>query len=77
MERDAGARGLRSIVEKIMMEIMFTIPSRKDIEEVVITPGVIERNDTPVFCTKKRSKAYKAFSQKKASLEFSILFLCK
>ncbi len=65
MERDAGARGLRSIVEKIMMEIMFTIPSRKDIEEVVITPGVIERNDTPVFVLKKEAKHIKPSRKKK------------
>ncbi|MCR9144357.1 MAG: ATP-dependent Clp protease ATP-binding subunit ClpX [bacterium] len=55
IEREAGARGLRSIVENVMMDLMYTIPSRDDVEEVVITPGVIENNDQPVFVMKKES----------------------
>jgi ATP-dependent Clp protease ATP-binding subunit ClpX len=55
IEREAGARGLRSIVESVMMELMYSIPSRDDVEEVVITPGVIANNDQPVFVMKKES----------------------
>ncbi|MCB1327592.1 MAG: ATP-dependent Clp protease ATP-binding subunit ClpX [Spirochaetales bacterium] len=53
IEREAGARGLRSIVERVMMDLMYTIPSREDVEEVVITPGVISNNDQPVLALKK------------------------
>ncbi len=53
MQREAGARGLRSIVENVMMELMYSIPSRDDVEEVVITPAVIEKQDQPVFVMKK------------------------
>ncbi|MBX7058266.1 MAG: ATP-dependent Clp protease ATP-binding subunit ClpX [Leptospirales bacterium] len=53
IQREAGARGLRSIIEHIMMELMYSIPSRSDVEEVVITPGVIENNDQPVLALKK------------------------
>src|SRR5699024_4501495 len=37
MERKTGARGLRSIIENIMLEIMFELPSRDDIEKCIIT----------------------------------------
>lgn len=37
IERNTGARGLRSIIEDIMLDVMFDIPSQEDIEEVVIT----------------------------------------
>jgi ATP-dependent Clp protease ATP-binding subunit ClpX len=53
IKREAGARGLRSIIEQVMMDLMYSIPSRTDVEEVVITPGVIENNDQPVLVLKK------------------------
>src|SRR5699024_12381134 len=37
IERNTGARGLRTILESIMLEIMFEIPSRDDIEKCIIT----------------------------------------
>ncbi len=57
LKREAGARGLRSIVEHVMMDLMYDIPSRTDIDQVVITPGVIEKNDAPVFIFKKDKDA--------------------
>jgi len=59
IKREAGARGLRSIVEQIMMELMYEIPSRTDIEQIVITPGVIEKNDQAVYIFKKDTKKAK------------------
>lgn len=53
--REAGARGLRSIVEHIMMDLMFEIPSRKDVEQVIITPGVIEKQEGPVLIYRKEN----------------------
>ncbi len=53
IKREAGARGLRSIIEQVMMDLMYSIPSRTDVEEVVITPAVIENNDQPVLVLKK------------------------
>lgn len=44
-----GARGLRSIVENVMMEIMFDIPSRDDIELVVVTEESINKKKQPVL----------------------------
>jgi len=55
IKREAGARGLRSIVESIMLNLMYEIPSRNDVDQVVVTPGVIENNDKPVIIFKKES----------------------
>jgi len=49
LERDTGARGLRSILEEVMLNVMFDIPSRKDIRECIITPGVIRNREEPLI----------------------------
>ena len=48
MERKTGARGLRSIMENAMMDVMFEIPSDDSIEECVITKEVVEGNSEPM-----------------------------
>lgn len=48
-ERKTGARGLRSIMEKIMMDVMFRIPSDETIEECVITKGAVEGTSEPLL----------------------------
>ena len=57
IQREAGARGLRSIVESVMMDLMYDIPSRDDIDQVVITPQVIANNEAPVLIMKKDRKS--------------------
>ena len=49
IERDTGARGLRSIIESIMMDIMFEVPSRPEIKKVVITEATVETQMNPIF----------------------------
>lgn len=49
IQRGTGARGLRSIVENIMLDVMFEIPSRTDIEEVVVTKETILNKSMPVL----------------------------
>ncbi|MCH1911941.1 ATP-dependent Clp protease ATP-binding subunit ClpX [Leptospira noguchii] len=56
IKRESGARGLRAIVENIMLDLMFDIPSRKDIEEVIITVEVIANRVAPTLILKKESK---------------------
>lgn len=46
-ERKTGARGLRGVLEEVMTEIMFDIPSDETIESVRITKDVIDRKSTP------------------------------
>ncbi len=48
LERQIGARGLRAIMEKIMISVMFLIPSDLSIKKVIITPEAVE-GETPVI----------------------------
>jgi ATP-dependent Clp protease ATP-binding subunit ClpX len=44
LERKTGARGLRSIMESVMMDFMYTVPSDDTIKECVITKKVVDQN---------------------------------
>ena len=51
-ERNTGARGLRTILEDIMLDIMYEIPSDPTIEKVVITRECVEKKSKPIItCT--------------------------
>lgn len=61
IERETGARGLRAILEEVMLDIMYEIPSRKDIEKCIITEDTIKKSMEPTLVynesyAKKRSK---------------------
>ncbi|MFC6180703.1 ATP-dependent Clp protease ATP-binding subunit ClpX [Lactiplantibacillus daowaiensis] len=47
LARNTGARGLRSIIEDTMRDIMFDIPSREDVKEVIINQATVEDNAEP------------------------------
>ena len=49
MKRNSGARGLRSILENIMLDIMYEIPSQPDIRECVISEEVVSNMETPLL----------------------------
>ncbi len=49
IERKTGARGLRSILESIMMEIMYEIPSRDDIKKCIVTKETIRNHQLPTL----------------------------
>jgi len=51
LERETGARGLRSIIEHALLDVMFELPSRKDVSKCVITKETIERNVRPTLVT--------------------------
>tara|TARA_Y100000994_G_scaffold249481_1_gene261427 strand:- start:133 stop:1356 length:1224 start_codon:yes stop_codon:yes gene_type:complete len=55
IKRNTGARGLRSILESSMMEIMYEIPSMKDVDSCIISAEVIKKNKKPVIKYIKRS----------------------
>jgi len=61
IERNTGARGLRAILEEIMLDIMYEIPSRKDIEKCIITKeSVVDRKPPELVLgnkAKKRSRS--------------------
>jgi len=49
IKRDSGARGLRSILESIMLDVMYDIPSQEKIKEVVITKEVFTKQEAPII----------------------------
>ncbi|MGB4018382.1 MAG: ATP-dependent protease ATP-binding subunit ClpX [Syntrophomonadaceae bacterium] len=51
MERNTGARGLRAIIEDIMLDVMYEVPSRMDVTKVVITKDVILKKENPLLVT--------------------------
>ncbi len=57
IERKTGARGLRAILEKMMLETMYTIPSDTDIKEVVVSEDTVLKGEAPlvVYHNKKES----------------------
>ena len=52
-----GARGLRSVLEQHMLDIMFELPSRKDVREVVINEKVFTNNEKPLLVYHKQKQA--------------------
>ena len=57
ISRKTGARGLRSILESILLETMYELPSREDITEVVITEEVIAQREQPILLLSKQKQA--------------------
>lgn len=70
IERKTGARGLRSILEEVMLDIMYEIPSRDDIEKCVITRETVENKVEPTLVlsdVKKNSRSKKTGNKESAS----------
>jgi ATP-dependent Clp protease ATP-binding subunit ClpX len=51
LERETGARGLRSILEEVLLEVQFELPSRRDVRKCVVTRETIERGLAPTLVT--------------------------
>ena len=49
LKRGTGARGLRSVIENFMRDVMFELPSRVDVREVVVTPDSVEQRVPPLL----------------------------
>lgn len=56
MKRNTGARGLRAIIEDIMLEVMYDLPSRDDIAKCTITKEVVMKKEPPILVTVDRKK---------------------
>ncbi|WP_416197483.1 MAG: ATP-dependent Clp protease ATP-binding subunit ClpX [Sporanaerobacter sp.] len=70
IERKTGARGLRSIIEETMLDIMYEIPSRDDVEKCIITRETILNGNEPTLVIsdmKKKSRAKKSGKKESAS----------
>lgn len=54
IERKTGARGLRAIMEDILLELMYDIPDKKDVEEIIIDEKVINKEKEPKYVLRKK-----------------------
>jgi ATP-dependent Clp protease ATP-binding subunit ClpX len=57
MERKTGARALRSIVEDFMLEIMYDLPNKENVEKCIVTKDVIENGAEPIYLEADRKSA--------------------
>jgi ATP-dependent Clp protease ATP-binding subunit ClpX len=65
LKRKTGARGLRSIIEDVLLDVMYEIPSRTDVKRVIINRDVIEAHHKPLLVTRSeaRSERTTAYSE--------------
>ena len=59
LKRKTGARGLRSIIEDVMCNVMYDVPSRSDVSKCIVTKEAIINKDEPMLVTSDRAKAKK------------------
>jgi len=57
LERESGARGLRAILEEAMLDVMYDVPTKAGIKEVVINDDVIAKGDPPLIVYEKDHQA--------------------
>jgi ATP-dependent Clp protease ATP-binding subunit ClpX len=55
LRRNTGARGLRSIMEEIMLDTMYELPSRNDVQECMVTEEAVARRQQPHLLYKQAS----------------------
>jgi ATP-dependent Clp protease ATP-binding subunit ClpX len=56
LKRNTGARGLRSIIEETMLEVMYETPSRPDVTKVVITKDTVLKKEQPIIITQDQKR---------------------
>jgi len=66
LKRGTGARGLRAIMEEIMLNIMFEIPQRNDIRKCIITREVVENKTEPEIIGRSNNKVFLKDEEKSA-----------
>ena len=54
---ESGARGLRAILETAMLDLMYELPSREDVEECVVGEEVIEQGAEPMLVYKQEAES--------------------
>lgn len=54
IKRETGARGLRSIIEGIMLDVMYELPSRNDVKRCVITEDTVSKKTPPILTTDEK-----------------------
>jgi ATP-dependent Clp protease ATP-binding subunit ClpX len=57
VDRKAGARGLRSILEDVMLDIMYEIPSKKEVAECIVNEEAIQKKEKPLVVYHKKAES--------------------
>jgi ATP-dependent Clp protease ATP-binding subunit ClpX len=57
LKNRAGARGLRAILENAMLDIMYDVPSKRNVREIVISEDVIDKNEAPLVVMHKEAES--------------------
>jgi len=57
MERGTGARALRSIIEAVMLDVMYHLPSRSNVSKCIITKDTIQKAKDPIYLYEERKSA--------------------
>lgn len=65
ISRKTGARGLRSIIEEVMMDIMYDVPSIDDVEKVIITKAAVDGSEDPIIIKKAENAIDKEETEEK------------
>jgi ATP-dependent Clp protease ATP-binding subunit ClpX len=58
MERKTGARGLRTILEHILLDTMYDLPSMQNVHKVVVDDSVVEGRNKPYFIYENTERAH-------------------
>ncbi|MBN1428719.1 MAG: ATP-dependent Clp protease ATP-binding subunit ClpX [Anaerolineae bacterium] len=66
IEHEIGARGLRSIIERTLLDVMFEIPSRPDIRKVIVNAEVIRRESRPLILSENEKPLHWSGDEKAA-----------
>ena len=56
MERGTGARGLRAIIEEVLLHVMYDVPSRGDVEKVIVTRETVDDDVPPTLVLREKKK---------------------
>lgn len=72
LERKTGARGLRAITEKLMMNIMYEVPSRDDISKIIISEDCVKNAAEPKLIKKKNPVAHIAAPKKENAADIAM-----
>lgn len=57
IERKSGARGLRAIMENLMLDIMYEVPTKRGLKQVIISDDVVERKKDPVLMYENQAES--------------------
>jgi ATP-dependent Clp protease ATP-binding subunit ClpX len=69
IKRNTGARGLRAILEETMMDVMYDIPSKVDVEKCIVTKDSVENNTTPTLIINENKKPLKKTGGKRTRIK--------